>query len=81
MRIFFVCLFVSGIGLMLTDDALGFGIPLGRFGWPSCPMACTREYDPYCGSDGRTYGNMCLFKNAVRCEGKRGLRIRKRGRC
>ena len=44
-----------------------------------CDRPCTKRYRPVCGSDRKTYNNMCLF-NIGKCKNS-SLRIEGRGRC
>ena len=45
-----------------------------------CPKFCTREYDPVCGSDRKTYGTLCMM-NFTSCEKRLRLKMAYRGEC
>ncbi|KAF6083101.1 serine peptidase inhibitor Kazal type 6 [Phyllostomus discolor] len=55
-----------------------FQVDCGEFQDPQ--VFCTRESNPYCGSDGQTYGNKCAFcKAMVKSGGK--INLKHHGKC
>ncbi|MPC59809.1 Agrin [Portunus trituberculatus] len=52
----------------------------GGGGEPGCQTICPEVYDPVCGSNSKTYDNLCKLNNAHRCE-SRCITLRAQGPC
>ena len=46
----------------------------------NCPDFCTEQYEPVCGSNGKTYGNKCKLESEA-CKSRVSLRMAYRGEC
>ena len=44
-------------------------------------QVCTQDYEPICGSDGKTYINECMLGIASCMDGKGGLTVTSKGPC
>ena len=47
---------------------------------PKCSPICTKEYNPQCGLDGKTYGNPCTMQYAI-CKSNGKITLAYQGRC
>ncbi|KAK8392379.1 hypothetical protein O3P69_014620 [Scylla paramamosain] len=52
----------------------------GGGGEPGCHSICPKYHDPVCGSNSKTYNNLCELNNAQRCE-SRCITLRAKGNC
>ena len=45
-----------------------------------CNPVCTEEYDPQCGTDGKTYGNPCMMEYEI-CKSNGKIKLAYAGPC
>ena len=64
----------------ILGDCLKICLINNRFAKLGCPDVCPLNYDPVCGSDGKTYAYACALATS-KCYGLSELKIVYNGKC
>ncbi|XP_039186419.1 kazal-type inhibitor-like protein [Crotalus tigris] len=78
MKVAFYLFFTLALFFSYSDAVEEEKIPVDCTDFPR--QGCTKEYEPHCASDGKTYPNRCYFCNAF-VESRGLITLRYYGEC